>query len=700
MSFQRGIPLKKCVVSIVVLILLLSSSLLGAASVSQEGTNEGSNRDVKNTIYVDDSNTQGPWDGSYEHPYQTIYDGTLHAADSDIVFVFSGLYEESVLLDKSIFLEGETQNSTIIDGQNNGSTITITHDQASINSFTVRNSGGYQGDAGITVVADFITITKCTVYRSHTGILLQDVGNVVIDSCEFHTNGYGIRSLSSSFVTLDRCTFYHNGIGAYFSGTNVITIEHTYADTNGIGFFCERSTDIRISESAARDNDDNEGGMFFQHCTGIVLTDSHLVHNGVGVSLINSTEWNISQCNFSLNTHFACKIKNSTSRFDLRNCLFAYNYRYGLYAENSVFTVSFCNIYMNQNYGLYAKSSTIDARYNWWESLRGPAHTGLIRADRCTWAPGKIKVVPWRSSPLAHSRPTWDLESTFQKPSTTTPWPEQITFTDPDADYDQVPDWWEIQWGYNPAAWDDHQHLDPDKDSLNNIEECYMANAGSSPFKKDVFLELDWTESLIPGASNKPSVDEVTRMVEAFARPNITLHVDTGELGGGEQIPATPHVSYADIVTLYWEYFLHDDMNNPRQRIFRYGIICDYTEGTGFAVMGWDHLNSFIIGAQVLVDKFPGYKREVMVMTSVMHEVGHTFGLIVTKYNGIDNHLAMKPSYKAFWVYSRYKSILNYAYTFSMMDFSDGSHGPGDYDDWGNLDFSFFKNTSFEYPLS
>jgi hypothetical protein len=117
-------------------------------------------------------------------------------------------------------------------------------------------------------------------------------------------------------------------------------------------------------------------------------------------------------------------------------------------------------------------------------------------------------------------------------------------------------------------------------------------------------------------------------------------------------------------------------------------------------VVGWDSLNSFVIGAQLLAEKHPQYRREQLAMTSAMHEVGHTFGLIVTKYNGIDNHMTMKPIYKEFWIYSRYKSLLNYVYTYSMMDFSDGSHGRGDFNDWGNLDFSFFKNTNFSYPAS
>jgi len=41
---------------------------------------------------------------------------------------------------------------------------------------------------------------------------------------------------------------------------------------------------------------------------------------------------------------------------------------------------------------------------------------------------------------------------------------------------------------------------------------------------------------------------------------------------------------------------------------------------------------------------------------------------------------------------------MNYRYTYRIIDYSDGYHGKGDYKDWSNLDFEFFKNTHFEWP--
>ncbi len=691
--------MKRHSLTIFLLALLLFSTISNPVLTAQKWTKDISTL-PKNTIYVDDSNTQGPWDGSSDYPYQYINDGILYAAEGDTIYVFSGLYNETVLIDKSISIGGQQQDTTIIDGQNNGSVITITSENVNLRRFTIRNSGGYQGDAGIAISANTTTIKECTIYRTRAGISVQTSSETTITSCRFHTNGFGICSSSSVFISIDQCTFYHNGAGVYLFDTSCVIITHSYADTNGIGFLCERSSHIDISESAARDNDDNEGGMFFVDCQYINLINSYLVHNGVGVNLVNSSACFIDRCNFSLNTHFSCKLLKSGSSILLTNCVFTQNLRFGLFAEDSAFSISWSNLFRNENYGLYAKSSAIDASYNWWGSRNGPGHTGLVRADRGTWNPREISYRPWLTFPMPEIGPNWDLEKTFQKPTYTDPWTEHISFADPDTDSDGAPDWWEMKWGYSTTVWDDHQHLDPDSDSLNNIEECYMDQAGSNPFIKDMFLEFDWTKSLSANSTNKPPIEEITQMIDAFARQNISLHVDTGELGGGEELPSQSHVTYAEIIEIYWDAFLHNDLNNPRQQIFHYGIICDYSQSAGFAVMGWNHLNAFIISAQLLAELYPSHTKGWLATAASMHEVGHTCGLIATIYKGIDNRNSVNPFYKEFWLYLPYRSMLNYHYTYSFLDYSDGSHGPGDFNDWGNLDFSFFKNTRFDYPVS
>ncbi len=164
----------------------------------------------------------------------------------------------------------------------------------------------------------------------------------------------------------------------------------------------------------------------------------------------------------------------------------------------------------------------------------------------------------------------------------------------------------------------------------------------SNPFQKDAFLEFDWVKPQNQDAPNKPSHSSICKIKSAFKRHNITLHVDAGKLGGGEEIPPTSNFSYADLRDLYWDYFLHNDLNNPRKGIFHYCLVCDYGTDRGFSFMGWDHLDSFEISAQMLHENFPRYSRDHVIISGAFHEFGHTFGLFVDDHGGNDNMVATK----------------------------------------------------------
>ena len=68
------------------------------------------------TIYVDDNNSEGPWDGSPDHPYFHIQDAIENATNGDTIFVFNGFYSGNILIDKSVSLIGENNDLTVIYG--------------------------------------------------------------------------------------------------------------------------------------------------------------------------------------------------------------------------------------------------------------------------------------------------------------------------------------------------------------------------------------------------------------------------------------------------------------------------------------------------------------------------------------------------------------------------------------------------------
>jgi len=118
------------------------------------------------TIYVDDDNTSGPWDGSLANPYQNITSGLAHASNGDTVQVLSGTYNENVVLNKSITLQGESK--PVIDGMGGiGINITVYDDFAygvTIDGFDITNSS-----YGIYLVM------KDIEYLNNTSVIIGDI---------------------------------------------------------------------------------------------------------------------------------------------------------------------------------------------------------------------------------------------------------------------------------------------------------------------------------------------------------------------------------------------------------------------------------------------------------------------------------------------------------------------------------------------
>jgi len=70
-----------------------------------------------NTYYVDDDNTQGPWDGTEDHPFKYVQDAIDMCGNifKDTIQVKSGTYHEKLTITHtSINLEGEDKETTVI----------------------------------------------------------------------------------------------------------------------------------------------------------------------------------------------------------------------------------------------------------------------------------------------------------------------------------------------------------------------------------------------------------------------------------------------------------------------------------------------------------------------------------------------------------------------------------------------------------
>jgi parallel beta-helix repeat protein len=670
------------------LILLLFTSLL-QLTIAQSQT-----LPLTSTIYVDGKNTQGPWYGTLPHPYRYIQDAIDNATNNDHIYVFNATYTENLLINKTILLEGEQAHTTILNGSYQPFILKILADSAIIKNFTLQNSGGHLYDAGIHILSSHNHIQNCLFYRTKIGIYLKNTTSNTITNCSFSANAKGIVVHHSTNSTLTQCNFSHNSIGISIEHSHHLSISSLLAHTNGIGLFIRNCSHFQIKDCAYYDNNDNQGGIFLEECTNVSIQNSHITHNGFGVKTRDCTHISIKNTTFYKNTHYAVYIEGQGKKISISSCDFLDNLRFSVYVEHNKLTIMNCN-FINSLVGIDAKNSTVTAIQNYWGSFFGPSLFQRPFKERIFTRYKPLRIFPWRFKPIQEAGADWILNySLFPGEIPTTRY-LQIQIPGLDSDNDGCPDWWEIHYGYDAYTWDDHGTLDADEDGLNNIEECYMYEYGADPFVKDIFVEIDWMSSLEENISNKPSKKKIQELIDVFKPYNITLHVDVGNLAGGEEVPYVDNYTFSDLTDFYWEYFLHHDLNNPRKKIFHYCFVSDDGPARGYSFMGWDHLDSFQLSASLLHSTFQQYSRDHVIISGLLHELCHTLGIFVDDHGGVDNLVAAKIFTQEWFRYKNYKSTMNYFYTYSVLDYSDGSHGPGDFDDWGNLDFSFFKNTSF-----
>lgn len=294
-------------------------------------------------------------------------------------------------------------------------------------------------------------------------------------------------------------------------------------------------------------------------------------------------------------------------------------------------------------------------------------------------------------------------------------WTEVEVFnTDPtmdnrgeDADDDGVPIEWEYKWGhyfywnwwddilehvweYDPFVWEDHANVDDDNDGLDNVEEYLTSQWDSDPFRKDLFIELDQMEASSDGIAASLLPEESKEVLQtAYDKQNIVYHLDDGCMGGGEMIPFDLETSGRDELSdeYYNNYFLHNGDNSWRRGVFHYGVVVYDAGFNGYAVRPdmWQISSKYVeekCKQLFFVDK-------AIVYASVyMHETGHSLDI----WNpGVDNPNTMYPWQLDYWKYRPYKSCMNYGYTYILVDYSDGSCGMNDFNDWDDMDLTHFE---------
>lgn len=236
-----------------------------------------------NTLYVG---------GSGPENFTLIQDAIDNASDGDIVYVYNGVYNELLNIDKSIMLLGEDRNETIIIGNYNvvnvddgKVVITISADNVKISGFTITSDGGYFHDfflrtcSGISIDKYDNCTTEGNILKNlgHYGIrAIQSDNNRIMDNIIFNVlnkKGCNIFIDSSNNTCIENNSLYVSTIcGIWVSRCTGINIQYNIiSDSYYCGIILETSNNTNIHSNIIKEN---------RH-TGLLLrnSDSNIINS-------------------------------------------------------------------------------------------------------------------------------------------------------------------------------------------------------------------------------------------------------------------------------------------------------------------------------------------------------------------------------------------------------------------------------------
>ena len=258
--------------------------------------------------------------------YSTIQEAVDLAFSGDTIFVYSGTYYETLIINKSINLEGQNWYNTIIDGGDNVYAVLINSSGVSISGFTIQNSvfGLFISGSNIlsrnTIQSNIIKDNNNAIYLQRLSYENTISKNIIVN------NGEGIHLYNSSNNRIVSNTIeYHatSGILLWEASYNN-TISGNNITYNSRGILLERWSNNNVILKNNITNNDRTGislGYSFHN----IIQNNSISYNDQGICFVSSNKNNISGNLIENNTIYGVYLSNSDNNLISKNNYFLNN---------------------------------------------------------------------------------------------------------------------------------------------------------------------------------------------------------------------------------------------------------------------------------------------------------------------------------------------------------------------------------------
>jgi parallel beta-helix repeat protein len=319
-------------------------------------------------FFVDDD---GPAD------YTTIQAAINAAATRDTIYVHNGTYYENVNVNRTVYLIGESNFSTIIDGRALDSVVKITQGGVKLLNFFITNSStAPTHEEGVGITGIVCTLMDNVITNTRFGIRVNGVNDTIISHNEIRNSTYGIMLNNAGWTIMNSNVMTNNSYGMSVSGalSGNSSLSKSLITKNGIGIQLTSTTALTVSETNITDNN---YGALFTNTSYSTISGSNISSNVFGLKLAGSLCQNntIKDSNISFNTQaviFDLSRRNEIIQNNIMN-----NTEYAIWISEAEDNQIYYNTFIgngNQTY-VNAISNKFDAGYpqggNYWSDYNG-----------------------------------------------------------------------------------------------------------------------------------------------------------------------------------------------------------------------------------------------------------------------------------------------------------------------------------------
>jgi parallel beta-helix repeat protein len=253
--------------------------------------------------------------GSGPNNYTKIQDAINDSEDGYTIYVYYGIYNESIVINKSISLIGIEENGEkpVIDGGGRNFAVNITADGCIIKSFKIINYGEENG--------------------RYYGIIINSINNAIENN-----------TILSSYV----------GIDLFYSSNNTISRNTISESSNCAIALCRYSNNNTITKNDIKYNEWD--GIFLGHSCGNIISMNNVSRNAYGILIFSYSDNNIiSYNNVYRNKYYGISIQGGSYNKVIGNnvyknqrwcgiCIVKSWSSYNLISNNTVSSNNWCGI--------------------------------------------------------------------------------------------------------------------------------------------------------------------------------------------------------------------------------------------------------------------------------------------------------------------------------------------------------------------